>query len=40
VLGGTREQVSVKAKTGEGLGPIGEGLALAAEAIVLVERQG
>ena len=29
--------VSVKAKTAEGLGPIGEGLAIKAEAIVLIE---
>jgi 2-C-methyl-D-erythritol 4-phosphate cytidylyltransferase/2-C-methyl-D-erythritol 2,4-cyclodiphosphate synthase len=40
VLGVSREQVSVKAKTGEGLGQIGQGQAMAAEAIVLVERQG
>ena len=31
------ENVSVKAKTAEGLGPIGEGLAITAEAVVLVE---
>ena len=31
------EQVSVKAKTAEGLGPIGEGKAIKAEAIVLIE---
>lgn len=30
-------KVSVKAKTAEGLGPIGEGLAIKAEAIVLIE---
>ena len=29
--------ISVKAKTAEGLGPIGEGLAVSAEAIVLIE---
>ena len=29
--------ISVKAKTAEGLGPIGEGLAVSAEAVVLVE---
>ena len=31
------EQVSVKAKTAEGLGPIGEGKAIKAEAVVLIE---
>ena len=31
------EAVSVKAKTAEGLGPVGEGAAIAAEAIVLIE---
>ena len=31
------KQVSVKAKTAEGLGPIGEGKAIKAEAIVLIE---
>ena len=30
-------KVSVKAKTAEGLGPIGEGLAIKAESIVLIE---
>jgi 2-C-methyl-D-erythritol 2,4-cyclodiphosphate synthase len=32
------EKVSVKAKTSEGLGPVGEGLAIEAYAIALVER--
>ena len=31
------EQVSVKAKTAEGLGPIGEGKAIKAEVVVLIE---
>lgn len=31
------DRVSVKAKTAEGLGPIGEGLAIQAEAIVIAE---
>ena len=31
------KQVSVKAKTAEGLGPIGEGKAIKAEAVVLIE---
>jgi 2-C-methyl-D-erythritol 2,4-cyclodiphosphate synthase len=35
----TRERVSVKAKTNEGLGPIGEGLAVAAQAVALIERR-
>ena len=32
------ERVSVKAKTGEAVGPVGERQALTAEAVVLVER--
>ncbi|MFN0058549.1 MAG: 2-C-methyl-D-erythritol 2,4-cyclodiphosphate synthase [Planctomycetota bacterium] len=32
------EQVFVKAKTAEGMGPVGEGLAIAATAIVLVDQ--
>lgn len=31
-------QISVKAKTGEGLGPIGEGRAIAADCLVLIQR--
>ena len=31
--------VNVKAKTGEKVGPIGEGLAISAEAVVLMSRQ-
>lgn len=30
------DRISVKAKTAEGLGPVGEGLAISAEAAVLV----
>jgi 2-C-methyl-D-erythritol 2,4-cyclodiphosphate synthase len=37
-LGCSPALVSVKAKTNEGLGPIGEGLAVAATATVLLER--
>jgi len=37
VLGCAPDCVSVKAKTAEGLGPIGEGLALEARAVVLIE---
>lgn len=37
LLGLPVECVSVKAKTNERLGPIGEGLAIAAEAVVLIE---
>ncbi len=37
LLGIRREQVSVKAKTGEGVGPIGRGEAVSAEAAVLLE---
>ena len=36
VLGVQRAQVNVKAKTAENLGPVGEGLAIEARAIVLV----
>jgi 2-C-methyl-D-erythritol 2,4-cyclodiphosphate synthase len=36
VLGVEVERVSVKAKTNEGLGPIGEGVAIAAQAVVLI----
>ena len=34
------EQVNVKAKTGEGMGPVGEGRAVAADALVLLGREG
>ncbi len=34
------DRVSIKAKTGEGLGPVGEGIAVTAEAVVLLERIG
>jgi 2-C-methyl-D-erythritol 2,4-cyclodiphosphate synthase len=34
------ERVSVKAKTAEGLGPVGEGRAVEAQAVVLIERLG
>ena len=37
VLGVDVGRVSIKAKTGEGLGPVGEGRAVAARAVVLVE---
>ena len=37
VLGIDADRVSVKAKTAEGLGPIGEGKAIKAEAVVLIE---
>ena len=37
VLGCRPGQVSVKAKTAEKLGPIGEGLAVEARAVVLME---
>jgi len=37
LLGISRDHVSVKAKTGEGLGPIGRGEAVSAEAAVLLE---
>ena len=32
------EQISIKAKTMEGLGPIGEGKAIAAQSVVLMEK--
>jgi 2-C-methyl-D-erythritol 2,4-cyclodiphosphate synthase len=38
LLGLAETQVSVKAKTGEGVGPIGREEAIAAEVVVLVER--
>jgi 2-C-methyl-D-erythritol 2,4-cyclodiphosphate synthase len=38
VLGVPVGRVSVKAKTNEGLGPVGEGLAISAQAIALIER--
>ena len=38
VLGIPEESVWLKAKTGEGVGPIGEQLAIAAECVVLIER--
>jgi 2-C-methyl-D-erythritol 2,4-cyclodiphosphate synthase len=34
------ERVGVKAKTSEGLGPVGEGLAVAAQAAALIETRG
>lgn len=37
-LGLPRERVSVKAKTGEGLGPVGQGLSMEAMAVVLLEQ--
>ncbi len=39
-LGVDASLVSIKATRGEGLGPVGEGRAIAAEAIVLIERSG
>lgn len=36
VLGVGEQQVNVKAKTAEGLGPVGEGLAMEARAVVLL----
>jgi len=39
VLEAAPEAVFVKGKTGEGLGPIGEGAAVEAEAVCLLERQ-
>ena len=33
------DSVSVKAKTNEGLGPVGEGQAIAAQAVALVEKK-
>jgi 2-C-methyl-D-erythritol 4-phosphate cytidylyltransferase / 2-C-methyl-D-erythritol 2,4-cyclodiphosphate synthase len=38
VLGISRDRISVKAKTQEGLGPIGQGEAMAAHAVALLER--
>lgn len=38
ILGVDESAVWLKAKTGEGVGPIGEQLAIAAECVVLVER--
>jgi 2-C-methyl-D-erythritol 2,4-cyclodiphosphate synthase len=40
VLGLAPEQVNVKAKTAEKLGPVGEGRAMEARAVVLLHRQG
>jgi len=40
LLGVAEERVWLKAKTGEGLGPIGEERAIAAECVVLLERTG
>ena len=37
-LGITPEQVNVKAKTAERLGPVGQGLAMEARAVVLLQR--
>lgn len=37
IIGIPVSSISVKAKTAEGLGPIGKGLAVSAEAIVLIE---
>jgi 2-C-methyl-D-erythritol 2,4-cyclodiphosphate synthase len=39
ILGIDESAVWLKAKTGEGVGPIGEELAIAAECVVLIERQ-
>lgn len=36
IMGISLDRISVKAKTAEGLGPVGEGLAISAEAAVLV----
>jgi 2-C-methyl-D-erythritol 2,4-cyclodiphosphate synthase len=38
ILGIDPDSVGVKAKTGEGVGPIGEELAIAAECVALIER--
>jgi 2-C-methyl-D-erythritol 2,4-cyclodiphosphate synthase len=38
ILGIDAGSVGVKAKTGEGVGPIGEELAIAAECVALIER--
>jgi 2-C-methyl-D-erythritol 2,4-cyclodiphosphate synthase len=40
VLGLAPEQVNVKAKTAEKLGPVGEGRAMEARAVALLHRQG
>jgi len=40
LLSVSRERVGIKCKTYEGLGPIGEGLAIACHALVLVEETG
>ena len=40
VLGLAPSQVNVKAKTAEKLGPVGEGRAMEARAVVLLHRQG
>ena len=40
VLGVKSEQISIKATSGEGLGVIGEGSAIAARAVVLLEKRG
>ena len=37
-LGVTLEQISIKAKTMEGLGPIGDNLAISAQAVVLLQK--
>ncbi len=37
--GSQRDQVSVKFKTAERLGPVGEGLSAEAQAVVLISRQ-
>ena len=37
IMGISADRISVKAKTAEGLGPVGEGKAVSAEAVVLVE---
>jgi 2-C-methyl-D-erythritol 2,4-cyclodiphosphate synthase len=40
ILGCPRGAVSVKGKTSEGLGPVGEGKAIAASAVVLLKEKG
>ena len=37
VIGIEKERISVKAKTAEGLGPVGEGLAIKAYAVLLID---
>ncbi len=37
IMGISADRISVKAKTAEGLGPVGEGKAVSAEAVVLIE---